>query len=457
MSRYPNSPPRTPMKRNRSYVARSNWRSMAAAMVGRGARQLAGKAAQAVGRAAASYMAGKRYKQSVKAGTKRRLFDRSVLHTTGQYAGRFKRGRRTRIDPFLQYGFSHTVETTGTVNDADCVYIGCSSHSSTGSMAIILHALLRKLFRKSGIDVTSVDQGIPTIVADCYTLRLTRENKLSGAVSTFDYVITVAASIFSIVGDGLVTAGAWTALMTTFMDYATFQNSADQNIAVPKELFLLRRDNALDNYLPVANIVLENEVVTFQSRNQLKVQNRTLSFTGSADAEDVTNNPLMGRMYHLNAGAPRLKVEGGRWLEAVSDAGGVVLARAGQFSPANNFREPIAPQLFRDCIKHSSIKLEPGQIKYASAFYKVTKPLMKFVVENVCGVSGTAYGSSFAQNKLRGKCVLLALEDIINVNAAQLINVAYEANMTVKAMLSTKGPSVALGKLTTHSYSNTTP
>lgn len=379
------------------------------------------------------------------------------FHTMGRYAGRFRRGTKVKRDKFLQYGFRHTVETTGIVDDPDCVYLGVSSHSSTGSLAIVCHALLRKLFRKTGIDITSVDMPIPGVVVDCYMLRLSRENKLTGAVSTTDYVIGVGDSIFKIVGDGLVTAGLWPQLLNFFRDYAQYFTAADQQTSVPKELILWRRDSAADNYVPITYLVLENEMVSFRAANYLKIQNRTLAYTGSTDAEDVSNNPLMGRVYEMRAGAPRLRVDGARWLEAVDDAGGVMLARATQFLPANNFREPPHPQVFRDIVKSSRIKLDPGQIKYCKAKYSFTEPLLKFVANYWVGTSGSGHGASFAQNKLRGNCVVVALEDVINVNATQKINVAYEANLTLAAMVWTKGPAVALGKLTTHTYNMLAP
>ena len=440
--------PRTPYTPTLGSIAR-----MVASAAG---REMAGKAAQAVGRYAASKLKG-RGSSTTKPSVKRRLFSSRRFHTVGQYAGKFKKGRKVKPDKFLQYGFRHTVETTGIVDDPDCVYLGVSSHSSTGSLALMMHCLLRKIFRLSGTDLTSVDQTIPGIIFDCYTLRLTRENKLTGALSSTDHIIAVGASIFSIIGDGLVTAGSWGGILSFFRDYAQFQTAADQQTSVPKELILLRRDSTADNYLPIVNIVLENEMVSFRSANYLKIQNRTLAYTGSTDAEDVSNNPLMGRMYQMSAGAPRLRVDGARWLEAVDDAGGVMLARATQFLPANNFREPPPPNVFRDVVKSSRIKLEPGQIKYCRAKYSFTMPLLKFVANMWVGTSGSGHGASYAQNKLRGACTVVALEDMINVNGTSKINVAYEANLTLAAMLWTKGPSVALGKLTTHTYNMLAP
>lgn len=386
---------------------------------------------------------------------------RSGTWSPGKYAGKVK-GKRIgrKLNPYLSYGFMNTVETNGTISDADCVYVGHSAMSGVSTLQLICQVLLRKLFKIGAKwHCTNMDAAIPGYTAsgsDAWRVRLVRENKVTGAVSNFDYDLGVSESISSMVGDEAGGApGTFPALFNTIRDYCTFQNGADQNVAVPVRLELYRKEANVTAFWQFAgDLVLEQEMVHLKFVSSMKFQNRTLAANDSPDAENVANNPLSGRVYEFDSGAPRARVDGVRFVETVNDWTGVLLARGAQFSGALVMKEPPPPKIFYNCVKSKSIKIDPGDIKASYVRYETKQPLMRFLERMGLGTSATAFQGGRAQVKLPGKCAVVALEDMINVNAAQLINVAYEVNRVEMCYLSTMSPRPALGKLYQRTQNN---
>jgi len=207
----------------------------------------------------------------------------------------------------------------------------------------------------------------------------------------------------------------------------------------------------------IVSIDLTNEFVRFKTTASLKIQNRTLSTSGSGDAEDVSANPLQGLRYDLTNGMPRWRDNSLTGLAnvfgQVFDSQGVLLIRGAEFTTTASAvnREPPNPKMFANCKKSAKVILQPGDIKKCDIVFKKNALLIDFLQ-----AIGAGAGSSALRPNTRaiGKMSLFALEDMINVNALQNISIAYEVNRVFSAYCTTGKVKPALGQFYTGTLNN---
>lgn len=403
----------------------------------------------AAGLAGAGYSAYKYLRGSRPAGGR----GGAKYRTKGRYTGKVRnfKNARNKIAPYDRYGFSNTSEINGTISDPDCVYLGHSTMSGPRMLTVLLQAMLRKLFATcANWHCTSADQPIRGYqgFSDGWRIILVMTNKALGTEVEYIYDTLTVDSISLITGDiaGGVASG-WPNLYNFFVNYTANGSNSAQAVDTPTRLCLYRREaNVTNFYQFCGDILLANEVVHFSFKSEMKFQNRTLAADASADAEDVTNNPLVGRTYHFNTGAPRARVDGVQFLERIDDWTGTLLARGAEFTQVPAMKEPPAPAVFYNVEKSAKVRLEPGAIKKDVLTYTISKPLLQFLDHAGWRYSNATAGVT-SQIKMRGKSSIVALEDMINVNALQLISVAYEVNRVERCYLTSKKAQMAVGKL----------
>lgn len=374
--------------------------------------------------------------------------------TTGTYVGRFKKRklRKRMVDVFNRHGFTNTTEITGTVSDPDCVYVGHSTSSGPRILTVFLQACLRKLYKESAnwtcTNVTDPILGYEGF-GDGWRLILYVKDVQAGTVTTSTYDTTTTDTIARIVGDNASgVAPSWPNLYNFWVNYigqasSTIAGSVQQ----PTRLALFQRDGNITNFYHfMGDIYFPNEIINLKVTSELKIQNRTLSATGSADAEDISNNPIVGRVYEVSSGCPRTRVEGADLIGHVIDATGVITRRAAEFPTATQviMREPPDPKIFWNISKSSKVIIQPGNIKKDVITFSVRKPVYEFFQRLDWRVNTGAVASAGSMKSM-GKSALYALEDIINVNAAQNISVAFEVNRTESCYLSTTRSAIAQG------------
>lgn len=398
-----------------------------------------------------------------------------AYRTTGRYRGVFKKKRigKSSKAKYLSGGYENTQEITGVVNDPDCVYVGHSTTAGFKIMTVFLQACLRKLFYKfGGQDLLSVNQKIKGYAnltnndSDGWQLILVTQNKTTGVYTNYMYdTITPSDTIYRIVGDpGLNVAPAWEDLWKIWADYAGNRfilSQSGESQVVPVKLQLYGRDGNG----PGANfhhfrgeINFDNEVIHMKVVSELKIQNRTKAASGSGDSEDVSNNPLVGKLYQFSDSVPRLKSSelgtGGYVLERVNDSTGAQTLRAvdmngGGFGlGTQTWKEPPNYQVFRNCRKTAKVNIGPGDIKKDVIVFTMSAQVYKFFDKlNWVPTTTSLSTNNFAiQTRAMGKFSLIALEDIINVNGAENISVAYEINRTEAMYLTTMKRSGSLGQ-----------
>lgn len=355
-------------------------------------------------------------------------------YTQGSFGGRFKRPRRVKKDIYRKAGFMHTTEVHGSVNDPDCVYIGHSTFSATQLLEVILQSLLRKLFQKTNWVCHDVNENLPSFsdgnVSNLWRIKLIRQDKVAGTLFEHSFTTSVNTSIYLIVGD--VSAGLapqWPELIEYFRDFMRGDRTAggsNFNTIEPYKLILYREEgNVSVFYQHEAELFMSECNVNVYSKSTMKIQNRTLSADAGNQSDDVSANPITGKQYVFSSGVPRpAGLSDLHVFQKMLDPSGVLSVRANQAGVGNAFKEPLPAQTFRNCSKSGTIVLQPGEIKYSNIYYKARKPLLSFLYN-----MGYALGTSNTANiHIIGKSAMFALEDVINVNAANNINIAYEVN-----------------------------
>jgi len=360
--------------------------------------------------------------------------------TKGSYAGPFRKvtskGNRDSMDKYNRDGVVFIHEAIGNVTNNDSVYVLNEAVNSRDCIFYMLSAMFRRLLEKAGCRIRGANDAILSpnagnVSSTGYIFRLVKINLVSGVQVTHDFTI-LAATTFNLLCEDY---------RNEFEQYATGHGELNnQNV---DELFkiLLLFGNAESQDVR-AEMLFNETFIDFAGKSQLKVQNRTKATGGSEDAENINNNPLQGRSY-LFKGVPKPKANGYnvggansstfpferlQFNNAVSAFGGT----GGNLD--NSFKEPPSPRLFWNCFKASRIRLEPGDIKSYTVFEKhsgnILKLLKKFRLQLDAAGVWTTY-SAF-------KCQMIALEDVINANAAETISIQYELERTLGVKCWTK-------------------
>jgi len=378
---------------------------------------------------------------------------------TGSYGGKFKKSKKVS-DPWKGYsnkGFVNTYECHGLVADPDCVYLGHSAMSIIMAYEVVGYALIRKILEKVGrlniTDVREKIQGYLGFDSDAFKLELITVDSTSGATVSDTHTFALTESVRNIIGDNnAALAPSWTGFQTAFLVY--MRGSAPNT--EPTLLRLWRKDgNAGAFWVNAGELDLKNEMVHFKAISTIKIQNRSLSSGGGAQADDVDNNPLVGFRYGFSGGVPITRATQGSsgsrtyLFDAINHVSGVMLVRAAQFGTLGSvFKEPASPGVFTNIVNSNKVRLDPGQVKQSSISYVKTMSYLKFM---------KALADQVTNDKvinIPGKFELFALEDVINVNSSQNIKLAYEVDRKSACYLTTKKRTHALGDFGSATFSN---
>lgn len=419
--------------------------------------RLAGRLVPGVGYAMTAYEVAKGIIDRFNASNK----GKSKYSTVGRYVGRIKRKKlkKRKIDTYLFRGFKNTTEIVGTVSDPDCVYVGHSTSCGYRILTVFLQACLRKLFERTGMRIHNVNQKLEGVSpnSDNWQLQLVIQDA-SGVETVSSYNLALEESIDTIVGNQAQgTAGTWPNLWNFWINYigsatATVAGSTQR----PTRLQLWRKDGNSGTFWTFdCEICFAEERIHLMIESHLKLQNRTLSAAANADSDDVTNNPVVGKVYEFSSGAPRMKIDGAQIIEGVLDATGVITERAAQLVAAGSgsYREPPEPHVFMNVKRYASVMLQPGQIKKDTLTYRISMPVYNFFERLDWRYDASALATRKSM-KMLGKCSLFALEDLINVNGVQNISIAYECNRSEACYLTTHRKRMAQGQFYQQTQSN---
>jgi len=370
-------------------------------------------------------------------------------NTVGRFRGKFKRTKKSKRDIYMEKGIVNRYENGGvlTCNEQGCQYIG-HAIAFEKVMVNVCCAIIKKLFIIAGINsVNSVDQ--------YFGLDSTQNWAISYSYTPDDSSGSVRGSI------PISSTSSLNSLAVALKDQWVVDFSSDKKYVLT-EIQLGPSDGATPDATVTdvrARLGGDNIHVHFECLSYLSVQNRTKASTGAvvSDAdidleENITNNPLVGKVYEFNY-LPTPYNEGLNVFKSISSTNGVKLVRAAEVALAtggNFFKEPPIPKIFRNCRKSTTIRLEPGSIKYHN--------LIDFVSKNVLlWLEDIAFSNIEDLTRVKCKVGLIALEDVINVNEAQLITLAYECQKSYSVYTETKRKVSILTDFASNEIDNLTP
>lgn len=369
---------------------------------------------------------------------------------TGKYKGAFKKPKRKLNIPAVlsQKGIMRTNEIHGTIADPDCVYISHTALDSFQAVTESVIALMRKLFEKGGFRISETDLPFDLSAlgtSDGMVIRLYQMNVQTGSEG--------AAVVHStVVGDTLRTvAQQFIPYFATYSSgFTTTITGNLSNVFKPHRLrlFVIDQTDTVNTPKQRCEINLEEEIVQVYGQSTLKVQNRTLAADGGDQSDDVANNPLEGRRYSFKT-IPRTRSKSAHALNLMPVDNGVQLVRAAELGQA--LKEPPPHNYFSNCVGSVKIRLEPGNIKYSRLTYNKEMKYLKFL-EKLKLQYGEGPGFFAIQGPFPTN--IIALEDVINVNASQNITCAYEANNIIAVSFKTKKSALALVEFTQSSKDN---
>lgn len=376
--------------------------------------------------------------------------------STGRYAKRFRRPTKKKVrrlvgvSKCLKTGYVETKEVYGKVDDADCVYVGQSTFDVASLAKVISCAILRKLFKKAGINVTN----------PLGELNLYWNDNADGFYINFQvrdsdgviFTLPSSAGYVTVDGDTLESVAQNSTLIARVGDRLRAVDSGNRGDFERISLYSSDRNGVSTNTRLAAELDLRNEIIDIMISATLTVQNRTKSDGGSTEITQIDNQPLSGYLYEFTGAVPQSKQYDMGVLNRMRP-GGVFLEQSVDLSPALLFKEPPVPKTFSNCIKATRVALQPGDLQktyisvsYRGYFNNIMQKMKATMKDN---------NSSVVQYAA-GKCQLFALEERLNTGSANLITVTYEIDRKVGAMLTTSRAPVALSGYTSQIVNNIT-
>lgn len=341
-----------------------------------------------------------------------------------------------------------TAEIAGTTADPNCCYI-LNAAMPPSIVDVATRSLVRRILDKGGWTVRSVDQIISSNgVGNAVDLRFSLvEEDSTGALTVTNHDTALTDTI-------RVVAAAF---QNKFQDYsAGFGRSNNANDVVPKAFQLYMRPGPDTPWMLKCELNLVDEYINVYCRSSLKIQNRTLAANNSTDAEDVSANPLIGKSY-LFKGMPKTKTLA-YYPQLNSMRGdGVLLVRStemtssGALGTSGSPAEPPQPNLFWNCVKASTVYLNPGKLRTSSVVYNKRMKFLTWLKWIRCQYRN-ASPNLFEYST--GNCEMIVLEDMINVNASNNISLAYEVNRVSAVYFETVPNKYCDGLFTQTPYSN---
>lgn len=361
--------------------------------------------------------------------------------TTGHYQGKFKKvtrkGRSTGFDSYNVRGVVSTDEIIGSVTDQDCVYLANEVFNSRDLIYYLAAAMLRKLIEMGGGRVTGNNEACFSPLSGAaesanYHIRHVKVNAVTGSVTSNDYSFSATTEFQDIVEH----------FRNEFEQYCSgFGELANGNTDEPVRLILFH-GNISEAQDIRAQMYFNETFVDCKGLCQMKVQNRTKATGGSEDAENINNNPLQGYSY-LFQGVPKPK--GNQFLVGGTNGSMFAFERMPYVKAVSSFganvaglnvnmKEPPNPKLFWNCSKASRIRLEPGAIKSFYCGQTLSGNILKILKKIRLQLDATGGFSTYSYFKVQ----MIALEDVINANAAETISIQYEVERKIGVKCYTK-------------------
>lgn len=332
---------------------------------------------------------------------------------TGVLRGKFRLPRRQKLDKlskFLKKGAVSKTETSDTLEDGNCVYIGHTTFIQEEILKNFCRAVVKKLYNQADIYFTDFEDTNSAITRLAIRYQVgADENQISA--HNIDYTNPAVPFTFEEMAIDLYT---W--VRSQFLGSATTTERA--KVIQGFRLFVGDVGTAGFN-----NIIAEIRgamTVEWYVRSILKVQNRTRSVLGT-EADQVDRIPLIGKSYEINkCGFEQSSIFSNNTVAGFySDPDTGIIAMESANIQQQVFKEPPMANVFKSNVKQGGVKLGPGVIKYSTLTTHSKMELGVFLQQ----VYGTIPQANFFNY---GKSRMFAMEKPINLEEENLIKIGYE-------------------------------
>lgn len=371
--------------------------------------------------------------------------------SSGRFRGKFRKPRRRltkagdgRMEQYYgKRGYVIKRETHGGVIDPHCVYLGTSTYERDQLARAILGAMYRKLLAKAGISIPAANEilalqdpvsginnnGAPFAGGFKIIMRFRRTDD------------TVGQLLYTIVDNC-----RFEDLVVSEPIYGSIRNAMDDQGSAEWESF-----ESVGLYCDIggtfpdrlmAQLNLKEEYVKMGVKVTMAIQNRTKGATAPTEDNDndrVDNQPLKGWLYHFNTAVPSHRAQGIAQLARTTSTDGVQLVRSTQLPL--QYREPPHPRFWSNCNKQSYVKLQPGDIRKSTIFYKYSGNFNHLVTHKL----NSRFGGGFTR-RAYGRAMLFSLEELLNSGSNNSIQVTYESERFTGCVLKTTKTPVMLAE-----------
>lgn len=354
-----------------------------------------------------------------------RAIMRSYLPNPGIYRGRLVTGplHKPGFSRVVKNGFVQEKQYSGEQHMKDCLYVGASSYNESDLHYAICVSIVRKYYTsyaQAPQEFENVEAIItPSKANESVALRCVNVQK--APQNTTD--------VFNLAG---VTLGAAASLLQTKMVERWLEGY------VPAAMFgNFGYHDTTDNdaYLIGGQMNLEDMVFSCWSRTYMNIQATTKADDGSSFTTDITQNPLVGKLFYFKDKLPDIRPDVG----LLSFGGGTIAAEdwgakylnehriaapyitPGQVAappvtelsaiPVGSWKSVPLANAFRNVLKEGYVQLDPSNIKRSQIRFKFVGKLIDWMKQYTRFDKDTTLGTADGGlDYAFGTSMLLAVE-----------------------------------------------
>lgn len=357
-------------------------------------------------------------------------------YTVGKLGKKTPRAKKSTPSKYLKYGTVNYIEHGGVIENSDCVYIG-HSLGAHELWHIAIQAIILKLFKIAGHRVMHRDDLIPD--ADQLQIQWQFSQTQQGTKQTITLLLAVEDNYSDVI----------TRVINSFeAQYELYYNSGTppQNWAFDR-IYLQEKTGSTQAELQLTDVMLDLEC-----SSSMAIQNRTLA-DGVADTgnkNEVTNNPIGGRVYQGRGNGARLKFKDNSLAVAninmcADGVTGLIQMDVNSTNFTGNMRaaykRPPPKEAFNGVSRSSMLMLSPGQIrnsrvtmKRVISFHALFKQLHLQLIQPDPTTPSKVYLGQFRFFSFEKKCNTGVGENTISIGYE--INNVYRATCFQKQTIS---------------------
>lgn len=357
------------------------------------------------------------------------------VYGPGAVGRKFPKKVFKKANRFIKEGVVRKRETGAVISSQDCVYIGHNAIAMDEMWRAICYAVTRWFAKKAGQDFISIDSPVSGLTTADPNLtwriqyKLLPDEPIRNALQG-----SGAAIVWGALGDAL-----YNLILTTIS--GDYYELLEVELYSPDTLASTRE-------FPYISVQAKQFMITVGGNSNMILQNTTLASVADTDGdmeENVTNNPLQGKMYTgvgQNFPLAFQNVVTGPTINLspkTNPNSGIIdfdYAPAGNMSAAmrNLLNKPPPHWSFHGMKGSRYVKLAPGEIRRSNVKKFITMDLNRLITQSLPYLQP---GASTSNMRFFGNVVFFGLERMLDSRSDEApLRLAYEVTVTTSAVAS---------------------